>query len=666
MLVLPPKHVNSRLWSGDKRVPPLLLFVVAIFFHRIRLAISTGVFMAEERATPKPYTVLAAIGEPEHLAILLEIGARLARAQGGHVIPLCVSSEPSGPAWLVVPSELGDVVEQPQIMQHGSVSSAILEAARQVEPDLLLLHWHGRPSRGRYLLGRTLDPVIQSAPCDVAVVRANEGAPEFVSRLARLNRVLVPCGGGPNAGLALEIGLALGESVRVTALRVANKNLGPTAIAAQWELLKNMLLPWEKEPRLEPHVALADAVLSGILQEASREDCDLVLLGATAENFVDRLVFGNLPQEIAQRSPVPVIIIRRRDPTPAAALRRARWRLLGMLPQLTLEERIRVYRQVRRDARVDTDFYVMMMLAAGIATIGLLLDSAAVIIGAMLVAPLISALVSIGLGIVQGDGALLRLGLRATIVGVLLVILVSIMLGLAVPGVQLTNEMLSRSNPSLLDLAVAIISGVAAAYATCRRDVASALPGVAIAVALVPPLATAGLAAIAGDQRVTLGALLLFITNLTAIVSAVALIFLWVGFHPNIGQEIRARTFRGGLLGTAVLLVLVTAVLGILSARSVHHTRLQATIRDSLNAWLPSMGQDVALSEWHYSEDSRANTVIRVTVQSTRKITQGEIATLRQYLEERLHTPIVLSVTVIGVTHLSDPPRVDSWGGTPP
>ena len=119
--------------------------------------------------------------------------------------------------------------------------------------------------------------------------------------------------------------------------------------------------------------------------------------------------------------------------------------------------------------------------------------------------------------------------------------------------------MLGRCSPTLLDLAVALVSGAAAAYATTRKDVATALSGVAIAVALAPPLATFGLLMATGEFRLASGALLLFLTNLVAIVSAVVAVFLWVGFRPNIAEQLRARTFKSGIAGTLVVLVTVTS-----------------------------------------------------------------------------------------------------------
>lgn len=605
----------------------------------------------------EPHRILVAVGEPAHLTALLALAVPLARTRGGEVLPLYVSQDGEHPDWLEVPEEVQDVVRLPLVISDRQVGAAILNVIRELSPDLLLLTWRGRPSRGRYLLGRTLDPLIQYAPCDVAVLRlgqaagAADGAVAFAERMAGAERVLVPTGGGPNASLAIRIGLDLGVDTRITALRVANTNLGLTAVSAEWDNVNELLRPWGGAERLRPHVTLATSPLEGILREASA-GYDLVLVGATGESLVDRLLFGNLPQALAESLDAHLLIVKRHDPRPMGALLRARWRLMNVLPQLSLEERIAIYRQVRRNARTDTDFYVMMTLAAAIASLGLLLNSPAVIIGAMLMAPLMSALLGLGLGVVQGDVWLLRLALRTTLLGVLTALLVSAVTAYVVPGDRVTAEMLGRSSPTLVDLAVALISGGAAAYAVARKDVASALPGVAIAVALVPPLATVGLAAVAGEPQVATGAGLLFLTNLVAIVAAAAVVFLWMGFHPDAREERRARAFRGGMAATATLFVAVAVVLGVLTASSIRTAALRDRVDRSLDTQVSLLGPDVALVDWRLEQTHGGAYEVEVTVQATRGITPEEAAKIQGQLAVELQRPVSIAMTVLPATRL--------------
>ena len=220
---------------------------------------------------------------------------------------------------------------------------------------------------------------------------------------------------------------------------------------------------------------------------------DTVLMGTSREALIDRLSFGEVPQRVAEESPATVIVARRHMPVVTRAFRDTWQALTDALPLLTADERDEVRAVIRQGARSRADFFVMIGLAAVLAALGLLLNSPAVIIGAMLVAPLMSAIVGLGLGVVEGDTPLLGAAAWATFRGMVLAILVGALLGLVIPDASATPEIMTRARPSVLDLGVALASGAAGAYALCRKDVSAGLAGVAIAAALVPPLATVGI-----------------------------------------------------------------------------------------------------------------------------------------------------------------------------
>lgn len=599
------------------------------------------------------YHILVAVGEAAHLAVLLALAAPMARRRGGRVTPVYVAVEQQVPDWLQVPADCADVTDEP-IVLRGERSSdqpgdVLLSYANDFRPDLLLLHWRGEPSRGRYLLGRTLDPLIQYAPCDVAVLRV-DGPPEpFVERMRDPQRVLIPFGGGPNAELAARLALDLSDQVRITALRIASQHAATTAISAQMATLRAQIENTPEPERLEPRVVPARTVVEGIVRTAEAGH-DLVLVGATGESYLDRVVFGNVPQQLATTLQAPLLIVRRRGALTTEAVRRMRWRLINVMTQLSDSERIRVYRQVRRSARSDRDYAVMMILAAAIASLGLLLNSTAVIIGAMLVAPLMSSLLGIGLGIVQGDKPLLGISTRTMVTGAAMVIFVSGLMELIAPAYNPTGEMLARTSPTLLDLGVALVSGAAAAYASAREDVASALPGVAIAVALAPPLATLGLLLTAGRWSLALGAALLFATNLVGIVAAAALIYLWMGFRPNIAEKARARMFRGGVLATAVLATIVIAALGVLSVRALREASVRRQVAAALvdNRRLLGLNADIAGWDVEIGPDLK----VSVSVETSDDITTAQTLDLQLALSQRLGQRTALQVTVIPVRRI--------------
>jgi len=604
--------------------------------------------MADEH----PYTIVVAIGEPEHWAPLVALAEPLALAREGRVLPLYVGRTPEPPTWLEMMPRDETVVAQPVVVAATDVGTAIVRYTREVEADLLMVLWSGELSRGRYLLGKTLDPILQYGAYDVAVLRLGSVKPKaFAESVPKTTRVLVPTGGGPNATMAVDMALDMCPKARVTALRVAGRTLNPTGISAQWEALRTTIAELPEQTRIRPHVELANSVTEGILREAD-QDYDFVMIGATRESLVDRLLFGNLPQRLSDQIEQPLLIVRKRDPFAQHALRQARWRLLQALPQLTMQERISTYQAVRRNARTDPDFYVMMILATAIAALGLLLDSSAVIIGAMIIAPLMSALLGLSLGVVQGDFWLVRLSLRTLVLGIVLALGVSVLVALIVPQRQTTAEMWSRSSPTLLDLAVALASGGAAAYASCRKDVASALAGVAIAVALLPPLATVGLGLVGASREVALGAGLLFLTNLVAIVSAAGLFFFLMGFHPESDQESRERTFRGGLWGTLTLLVAVTAVLATLTVNALQQSRFERAVTTALEQELVYLGEEVTMQDWRTVTRHADGISIEVELQSTADLDPAEAKRMEEALEANLGEPVDLAVIITRVQRM--------------
>ncbi len=168
-----------------------------------------------------------------------------------------------------------------------------------------------------------------------------------------------------------------------------------------------------------------------------------------------------------------------------------------------------------------------------------------------------------------GSG-LSRLGIavKTTARGVVVSVGIALLMGLLIPGDTITAEMHSRATPSLLDLAVALASGAVGAYALCRKDVSTSLPGVAIAVALVPPLATVGLALSAGAWSIAAGAGLLFLTNLVAIAAMGGFVFLLLGFQPEPGRRDRMQLFTRGWRSLILLLVVISLLLAWFTLRT--------------------------------------------------------------------------------------------------
>ena len=187
---------------------------------------------------------------------------------------------------------------------------------------------------------------------------------------------------------------------------------------------------------------------------------------------------------------------------------------------------------LREDAQLNSTFMTLLILATMIATFGLYINSAGVIIGAMLLAPLMQPIVSASMGLLRQDSTMLLKSIKSISFGVLAVLFSAMIIALLLPMEQLTSEMNGRLSPTILDMFVAIISGIAAAYAKSNEKIIGSLAGVSIAVALVPPIAVSGIGLGWGDWSMFYSAFLLFVTNLVGIIMAAALTFMMLGFSP--------------------------------------------------------------------------------------------------------------------------------------
>jgi uncharacterized hydrophobic protein (TIGR00271 family) len=234
-------------------------------------------------------------------------------------------------------------------------------------------------------------------------------------------------------------------------------------------------------------------------------------------------------------------------------------------PRLEREDRKALVERVESGANGGVDFQVMMALSSGLASLGLLEDSTAVVIGAMLVAPLMGPLIGAGLALAQGNLALYRRSILVALLGLLLGFSVSLLMGLLNPGFEPSLEVEARGNPDILDLGVAILSGFVAAYALGRPGVANTLAGVAIAAALVPPLCVVGIGLTNDQPMVAANSAVLLLTNLVAIILSVAGAFILLGVRPassagSVSVWARRATMVMFMIAIVLLLPLVSNV----------------------------------------------------------------------------------------------------------
>ncbi len=187
---------------------------------------------------------------------------------------------------------------------------------------------------------------------------------------------------------------------------------------------------------------------------------------------------------------------------------------------------------LKENAKSSSTYVLLMVLSVLLASLGLFLNSPSVVIGAMVLAPLMAPIISLSMGLLRSDANLSGRAFSTLLTGMLIALSLSALMAYILPFQEITNEIEGRLHPSTLDLLVAVLSGVAGAFGNARENIAKSLPGVAIAVALVPPLCVSGIGIGWLNFEVFYGAMLLFLTNLTGIIMAAGLSFMVIGYAP--------------------------------------------------------------------------------------------------------------------------------------
>ena len=216
-----------------------------------------------------------------------------------------------------------------------------------------------------------------------------------------------------------------------------------------------------------------------------------------------------------------------------------------------------VIREIDYGCQPGGRFYALVATSTLIACLGLIGNSTAVVIGAMLVAPLMTPIFGISLSLVRGEALMLGRAIRAEIMGVVLAVGIAALFGSLPMALEVTPEMLARTRPNLLDLLVAVLAGFAGAYAMTNERLSPALPGVAIATAIVPPLANVGLCLAVGAYQGAYGSFLLFLANFLSILVVSSLVFIAAGLVRAVPIERWGFVRRFGVPGLGFLVVAV-------------------------------------------------------------------------------------------------------------
>ena len=286
--------------------------------------------------------------------------------------------------------------------------------------------------------------------------------------------------------------------------------------------------------------------------------------------------------------------------------------------------------EIADNARFDKAFIVMNALAAIIASYSLLADSAASVIGAMLVAMLLSPIAGVSLSLVDGDNALLRQSLLSLGGGVGIVVVCAWIIGLLHPDIPAGKELLGRTHPNYLDLMIALAGGAVGAYAVITPRIVNAVVGVAIATALVPPLCSGTIFAARGEWDNAFGAYLLAFANIIAIQFSSSIVLWLAGFRKALDRFYRNEkvVWLNGV--SLALIILLFIALGantkMVVTRILYETNTRKVLLEEIKHYPGAHISDIRMDQ------EEGKNLVRVVVGSPNNFSAKEVGMIESKL----------------------------------
>lgn len=498
-------------------------------------------------------TVLALIRDGSDMNLVLSWASAFAKARFTSLTVVCWThspvlstegSEQLSPDLVQAAREFcsqAGLTEQPEVIgvSGPSDSTAAIRLARQMAAELVVAL--ANDPTGTTGATYSTNPLLKQSSCNTVVLFGDS------TRSIEPRRIFVGASDNMNdeAAIFLASRLADNHDARVTLARAELETEREDLEVGRREL-QHLLRDAgvDNNDRLDCQVFQA-----GDYEEVTTvmNDHDLVLLGANCPL---------VPTIIELTKKPTVAVIQRAPPLRPwqTAGQSANWR-----PRLSPSDYAELIQGLRHGSQLGADFITMLSLATIVASVGLMQDSPAVVIGSMLLAPLMTPMIGCGLALAQANQTLGNRALRTVAIGLLCTLAISFLVGLITPGAELTPQIYARGEPTILDLVVAIASAAAAAYALARPNLVGSIAGVAIATALVPPLCSVGLSLAYADMTNARGAALLFVTNFLAIVLSAAVTFRLIGITAKrAGSRQRFWVFgTAGVLGVAAILVCI-------------------------------------------------------------------------------------------------------------
>ena len=601
------------------------------------------------------YRVLVCFDQEQINESLIRIGSAMAHAKSGEILvlriletseilPLALQRSQGEAEWIRIKEalkgmQLSGRPAVPVVRIAPDLYSGIKATSREFAVDFILVAWPDEPIER--LRKTELQSLLQLSPKPVGILRG-----ELSGNLEQLS---VACGNGHHSILALQIGESISRDhpsfLEVMKCYTKSESEDVASNAVQSMIAKSGI-------GVSPQIVLRQEndIEEGILNQSAGRD--LLILGASDDPISGRPLPDGRVMDIAYQRNAATLIVKAKETESSFILRRFLAQLTVRLASLTPKEKSEVLSQLKVGLQARADFYLMVALAAAIAITGLIMNDGSIVLGAMLVSPLMSPIVGIACGIALGNPDLIRRSSASTFKGMAVVLGVGVLMTFLLPDVEPTDQILSRTHPGIFDLLAALAAGAAGAYSLGKKSVAGALPGVAMALSLEPPLATAGFGISTSQFWIVGGALLLFLTNLAAIVLSGVLVYLLLGMRPprKEGLFVVMKAIAAVILITAILVIPLG--FGTYSAVMRGHLKYQVESEfrsEALRERFELLGLKILENENGF--------MIHPTILSMEEVTPEQIEKFRKVIETRVGTPVQIEATILQSKRIESPER---------
>lgn len=296
-------------------------------------------------------------------------------------------------------------------------------------------------------------------------------------------------------------------------------------------------------------------------------------------------------------------------------------------------------------------YFIQLIFSSIIAVLGLLIDNTAVVIGAMLISPLFWPTLGVTIGVLTTRQGLLRKSVYMLGVSVVLVLFISMFVTLVIPFDNVTSEINARINPTIIDLVIALASSIIGVIAAYNPRVSSSAAGVAISIALLPPLTTSGIGLAFGSIDIFLRALLLFSANIGAIIFSGIIMLYLLKFRPHYNKE--KRRWKLGLITSTIFMIIVAIPLSIFLNTSLKEASLSEQIKKTINQDLSIVAENTIIDsiDVRFAE-SEVNVTATVYLPEDVFLTVEQKNNLADKISELADSTVNLQLNVVSTVYL--------------